>query len=130
MDLSDLTKLPLNQLSSSVNVIATYIHGIVTLIWPYSSTTQTISFLLVEPDFRLRRQKGQVRISLRGATARRVARQGIASGDELKLRLTGAELVSDAGEEQTPGRSCGWEIVFDKGVQLEVRNSTKLSDGS
>ncbi|KAI4156383.1 MAG: hypothetical protein LQ340_000319 [Diploschistes diacapsis] len=113
------TRLPIARLEPSVDATTTYVQGAITLVWPYSSSKQTWSFLLVEPDFRLRRQRGQVRISFSGACARRTARSGIASGDEISLALDGARWEEDAAQDQTPGRSVGWTLAFGKRVIFE-----------
>ena len=91
-----------------------------TLIWPYSASKQTSSILLVEPDFRLRRQKGQVRVVFRGASAKAVARSEIESGDEIILKLSGAKWAEDEAASRTPGRSVGWEIRFGQKLELQV----------
>ena len=93
------------------------------MIWPYSASKQTWSFLLVEPDFRLRRQRGQVRVSFYGPCARRIARYGLASGDEINLSVAGAQWAEDAAQDQTPGRTVGWELSYGERVVVEVRNS-------
>jgi hypothetical protein len=59
MDLRMLGHLPIPQLEPTVDAESVYIRGIVSIIWPYSSVTNSTSILLVEPDFRLRQKKGQ-----------------------------------------------------------------------
>jgi len=46
------------------------IKAVVTLTWPYSSATGSVAFLLSEPDFRLRRTRGQVRVQFSGSSAK------------------------------------------------------------
>lgn len=121
MELHARTQLPIAQLEPSINRSTSLIRGVVTLVWPYSSSTNSISVLLVEPDFRLRRNKGQVRITFRGSSAKAVARSGLNSGDGLVLGLEGVEWIKDEGVIKTPGRGVDWELRFGGRVILQVR---------
>jgi len=96
------------------------IKAIVTLIWPYSSSTQSAAFLVAESDFRLRRRKGQVRIRLKGAVARAVGKSGIGIGDAIHLGLESAQWVTDAWTVETPGRSVDGELLFETKITLQV----------
>ncbi|TKA74267.1 hypothetical protein B0A49_08660 [Cryomyces minteri] len=105
------------------------IKAIVTLLWPYSSSTHRCALLLAEPDFRLRRSRGQVRVQLAGSSARAVAKSGIGIGDEVTLGLRGAQWVKDEGALKTPGRSVDWELLFRRRLVLQVnRNAQRLVD--
>lgn len=95
--------------------------GIVTLIWPYASSKKTLSLLLVEPDFRLRSKRGQVRVHFQGSSAKAVARSGISSGDQLLLSLTGAGWAKDSTAATTPGKGIEWELQFEERLVLQVR---------
>jgi len=88
------------------------IHAVVTLIWPYSSSTRRTALLLAERDLRLRKSKGQVRIQFSGATAEETAWPRIASGDEVVLSLDGARWVEATAGISTPGRSVDLELVY------------------
>ena len=122
MAFSTKTRLPIAQLDPSIDRESVYVQGVITLVWPYSASKQTWSFLLVEPDFRLRRTRGQVRVVFDGAAARRTARCGIASGDEISLAIAGARWEEDKAQDQTPGKSVGWTLAFGERVVLEVCN--------
>ncbi|KAL2349837.1 hypothetical protein BJ546DRAFT_1085586 [Cryomyces antarcticus] len=105
------------------------IKAIVTLLWPYSSSTRRCAFLLAEPDFRLRRSRGQVRVQITGPSAQAVAKSGIGIGDEVTLGLRGAQWIKDEGALKTPGRSVDWELLFRGRLVLQVnRNAQKLAD--
>ncbi|KAF2113745.1 hypothetical protein BDV96DRAFT_578278 [Lophiotrema nucula] len=103
----------------------TEFRGVVTLIWPYSSATRQYAVLLAEPDFRLRRRKGQVRVRFSEASGKAVAEERPQIGDEVILRLKGARFVGDEEGEKisTPGRSLDWELEYTGTV------SAKLSRG-
>lgn len=96
------------------------IQAIVTLIWPYSSSNCTLTILLAEPDFRLRRSRGQVRVQFLGASARRLSQSGIGSGDEITLSLSGVNWVKDDSTGQFPGRGIEWELRYSELLLLQV----------
>jgi len=115
---------PIAQLEPSIERTNTSVSGIVTLIWPYSASQSSYSLLLVEPDFRLRRHKGQVRLHFTGSSAKAVARGGIQSGDRVLLSLEGVQWTQDASATetttQTPGKGIDWELRFRDRVVLQV----------
>ncbi|KAK1083266.1 hypothetical protein LTR33_003375 [Friedmanniomyces endolithicus] len=100
------------------------IRGIVTLSWPYSSSTQQCALLLADPDFRLRKQKGQVRIRFTGDAAAALARAHLGIGDEVELRLQGASWVDAVDVTRTPGRSVDGELSFGRHVELTIKRPT------
>ncbi|KAH8731859.1 hypothetical protein GQ44DRAFT_755237 [Phaeosphaeriaceae sp. PMI808] len=91
----------------------------VTLIWPYSSSQREFALLLAEPEFRLRRKKGQVRVRFTGSSAKALATTGVGIGDEVVLSLKGAEFVKE-GLVSTPGRSIDWELEYRQTVIVHV----------
>ena len=95
--------------------------GIVTLIWPYAASKSMFSLLLVDPDFRLRWNRGQVRVHFQGSSAKAVARSGIRSGDQLFLSLRGAQWVKDSTAATTPGRGIDWQLQYGERLVLQVR---------
>jgi hypothetical protein len=91
----------------------------VTLIWPYSSSQREFALLLAEPEFRLRRKKGQVRARFSGSSARALATTGVGIGDEVVLSLRGAQFIQD-GSVSTPGKSIDWELEYTQDVVVQV----------
>lgn len=119
--LESTSHIPIAELSPNVPEPSTKaIKAIVTLTWPYSSATGSVAFLLSEPDFRLRRSRGQVRVLFAGSSAKRVAKSSIASGDEVVLCLDGVEWIQDDGNISTPGRGIEFELRFTERVLLKV----------
>ena len=113
--------IPIAQLGPSlVSPEVKRIRAVVTIIWPYSSSTKSAALLLVEPDFRLRSKNGQVRVQLRGASAEAVARSGLASGDLVLLHLEGAHWVEATPGISTPGKSVDLELVYRSRLTLQV----------
>jgi hypothetical protein len=114
--------IPIAQLTPLLTTPASRsIKAVITLTWPYSSISGSVAFLLAEPDFRLRRTKGQVRVQFSGSSAKAVSQAGIASGDEVLLCLAGVEFVQDAeANVSTPGRGVDFELRFVERLVLEV----------
>ena len=100
------------------------IKAVVTLTWPYSSATGSVAFLLSEPDFRLRRTRGQVRVQFSGSSAKEVAKSGIASGDLVVLSLDGVEWVHEGLTASTPGKGVEFELKFMERLALQVCSHT------
>ncbi|KZF20335.1 hypothetical protein L228DRAFT_262996 [Xylona heveae TC161] len=101
------------------------IKAVVSLIWPYSSSSRTISVLLAEPDFRLRRDGGQIRVQFSEPCARAVAGSGIETGDEVILSLVGAEWTNVADGITLPGKSVEGELRFNNDLLLGVHRDDK-----
>lgn len=112
--------IPIALLRPSQQITGRSIKGIVTLIWPYSTSQRSFSLLLVEPDFRLRRQNGQVRVHLTGSSARTLAKSGVRSGDCIQLSLEGVAWARDESRYKTRGRGIEWELQFGERLLLQV----------
>lgn len=117
------THIPIAQLSPLLAAPASRsIKAVVTLTWPYSSVTGSVAFLLAEPDFRLRRTRGQVRVQFAGSSAKAISQAGIASGDEIVLCLDGVKFVHDQTTTvSTPGRGVEFELRFTERLVVEFR---------
>ncbi|KAJ0114738.1 hypothetical protein J7T55_004479 [Diaporthe amygdali] len=96
------------------------VHGEVTITWPYSSVSKSVAFLLAEPDFRLRRDKGQVRIQLNGPSAEAIGDLELGSGDEVTLALDGVEWARDEEPARPPGSRSDWQLKFVGKLALKV----------
>jgi hypothetical protein len=120
--LESTTHIPIAELFPNLETPAIRsLKAIVTLTWPFSSATGVVAFLLAEPDFRLRRSRGQVRVQFAGSCARQVAKSHIASGDEVCLCLDGVEWIQDGDSVSTPGRGVEFELRFTERLLLKVR---------
>ncbi|MCJ1434333.1 hypothetical protein MMC27_003700 [Xylographa pallens] len=125
MDFPPDARVPIAQLQPSRDPSAGFVEGLVTLIWPYSASNQSTSILLVEPDFRLRPIRGQVRISFTGASAKAIAKSGLTSGDRVSVRLTAAVWRPEDTGGTTPGRGPGWELQYGQGVTLQISQEAR-----
>ncbi|PWY86438.1 hypothetical protein BO94DRAFT_517539 [Aspergillus sclerotioniger CBS 115572] len=123
------TPVPIAQLSPTLeNLSNSSVHAVVTLLWPYSSSTRSLGLLLAEPDFRLRRTNGQVKVVFHGSVAEEVAKSQVGIGDSVYIGLAGSRFVENDTTKQTPGRFVAWDVHFDSGVFIEIwRSSQHLS---
>ncbi|KAI6879806.1 hypothetical protein KC360_g7679 [Hortaea werneckii] len=105
------------------------IRAVVTLAWPFSSSTRQCALLLADPDFRLRTRKGQVRVRFTGPSAEAVAKSRIGIGDEITLHLGGATWAEPKeGAVRTPGKSVDGELVFARQLGLKVARGSGEAD--
>ena len=108
------------QLDPSLEGSDKVVEGVVTLIWPYSASSKSFSILLAEPDFRLRRERGQVRILFTGPSAKSVSGCDPQSGDRVLLHLLGTQWEKDETALKTPGRGIEWQLRFEQRLVLQV----------
>lgn len=122
--LNQTVHIPIAELTPTLEATESRaLKAIVTLTWPFSSATGSVAFLLSEPDFRLRRSRGQVRVQFAGSSAKRVAKSQIGSGDEVILCLDGVEWIQNGENVATPGRGVEFELRFTERVLLKVRHA-------
>ena len=98
--------------------------AVVSITWPYSSQRGHCALLLVEPDFRLRHKRGQVRVRFAGPSAKAIGESGVEIGDEVLVSLRGARFLQEEEEIRTPGKSIDWELSFGQRLNLRVRESS------
>ena len=96
------------------------IRAVVSLYWPYSSSTKQCALLLADRDFRLRSRRGQVRVRFTSASATAVAQGKVGIGDEVLLDLRGAQWASDSSRVATPGKSVEGELVYRGELSLRI----------
>lgn len=119
--LTKSSSTPISELSPSLEYPGRrYVCAVVTLLWPFSSSTRSFSLLLSHPDFRLRRLNGQVKARFQGSGAEAVARSKVGIGDTVILGLDGVEWINHQAEVETPGRSISWDLQFEDKVVLQV----------
>ncbi|KAH6626995.1 hypothetical protein B0J18DRAFT_156680 [Chaetomium sp. MPI-SDFR-AT-0129] len=121
-ELSLRTATPIAQLSPDLaDQASRVVRGEVTITWPYNSVTKRFAFLIAEPDVRLRRARGQIRVELQGPSATAAAESGLGAGDELVFSLAGVEWAKDASPGRIPGARAEWQLQFSCRVDLQVK---------
>ncbi|KAK4460870.1 hypothetical protein QBC42DRAFT_339437 [Cladorrhinum samala] len=120
--LASKTATPIAQLNPDLPAQSSLaVRGEVGITWPYNSVTKTLAFLIAEPDVRLRRAKGQVRIELHGPSAKALSNCEFGAGDELIISLDGAEWEKDTSPGRIPGSRVDWQLQFSDKLALQVR---------
>lgn len=95
--------------------------GEVTITWPFSIVTRSVAFKLVESDFRLRMNNGQVRVDFYGAAGKAVTKAALGGGDEVQLSLEGVEWVQ-APPPKRPD-TLEWQLEFTNRLRLKVKRA-------
>jgi hypothetical protein len=99
-----------------------YVEAVISLVLdPYSKRKESLSLLLAEPDVRLRRAKGQLKVTFQGPAAQQVTRSELNIGDVILLRIDHAEWRDTGDAVATPGKKIQWDLHFKKRVVLEAR---------
>lgn len=112
---------PIAQLSPELlDIKSRIIRGTVTITWPYSAFRDVTAFVLAEPDFRLRREKGQVRIEFSGPSAKAVADAQLNSGDELVLGLDGVQWAERDPRAPITGTPLDFQLKFHNKLLLHA----------
>ncbi|KAI1753543.1 hypothetical protein F4782DRAFT_496786 [Xylaria castorea] len=118
--------VPIAELSPDLpEPTTTAVGGVVTITWPYNKVKGTFAFSLAEPNFRLRRNKGQVRIEFTGRAAKVVGDCGLGSNDEVLLSLAGAAWETDVSNKRRslPGADLGWRLIFSESLLLKIKRA-------
>ncbi|KAJ1329462.1 DNA binding [Microdochium nivale] len=97
--------------------------GIVTITWPYSHVRASFAFILAEPDFRIRLNRGQVRVNFKGLAAAAVGNCGLESQDEVVLALDGAtwQPANTSRRQSVSGADIDYQLTFSDEVALQVK---------
>ncbi|PSK36652.1 Protection of telomeres protein 1 [Elsinoe australis] len=92
----------------------------ISLVWPYSSSNASAALLLVDPDFRRRHERGQIRVRFQGFAAKAIARAHLGIGDVLQVDLGGARWreKDERALALTPGKAVEAELVFDRKLKI------------
>ncbi|RPB03550.1 hypothetical protein L873DRAFT_1669908 [Choiromyces venosus 120613-1] len=101
-----------------------FLVAIISLLWPFSSSSSSLSVLASEEDFRLRKNRGQVRINFKGLAASAVDQTKLQIGDRVIISLEGAEFqpLEDATERDVP-----WVMVYSSRLAMKVNTASGWS---
>ncbi|RKF73172.1 hypothetical protein GcM1_245082 [Golovinomyces cichoracearum] len=114
--------IPIAQLSPALaSITSQSIEAVVTLTWPFNSASSSITFLLSEPDFRLRKEKGQVRVQFSGSCGKIITKERVSSGDRLVVGLEGVEWIKDDLSMTVPGNSIEYKLRFSERLLLQFQ---------
>lgn len=100
------------------------LHGTITIKWPYSPSSQKLTFILVDPDPRKRASGGQVKITLLGQAAEVI--DGVDSGEEISLAIKDSNAILI--EPESPPDRAKWHLTFAQGCILLVSRQLKPTD--
>ncbi|PWW72750.1 hypothetical protein C7212DRAFT_285780 [Tuber magnatum] len=98
--------------------------AIISLLWPFSPSSSSLSILASEKDFRLRKNRGQVRVNFKGLAASAVDQAKLQIGDRVVISLEGAEFqpLDDATERDVP-----WVVVYSTRLAMKVKTTSGWS---
>jgi len=123
--LSRASRCSITELAPTIDDQASkFIDGVVSLIWPYSSSTHRAAILLADPDFRIRRQKGQTKITFHGDAGVSVAESHVGIGDTVHLSLEGAQWTEPGNDVHTLGKRADWDLEYAGQVYMEIQRDT------
>jgi hypothetical protein len=94
-----------------------YISAVVTLMWPFSPSSSSLSIIASEEDFRLRLSKGQLRVNFNGACASAVETCGLQIGDKVMISLEGAQYDELAS---ATAKDVSWAVTFNSRLAMKV----------
>ncbi|KAK7427128.1 hypothetical protein QQZ08_006397 [Neonectria magnoliae] len=106
------------------------VDGAITITWPFSIVTKSIAFIVAERDFRLRRDKGQVRIRFHGAAAKAVADAAVGGGDEVRLSLDGVQWEKNETNTQLAGSTLEWQLEFASRLSLIIKRADSQAENT
>ena len=122
--LRDAAPTPIAQLNPDIiEAQNRVVQGVITIIWPFSIVTKSIAFILAEPDFRLRRDNGQVRLRFHGAVAKAIADAKLGGGDEVRVSLKGVKWEKNEMETQMAGSTLQWQLEFANRLFFSVQRA-------
>lgn len=104
--------IPIAQLTPDSAASSSYLVANVVLVWPYSSSTDSLALLLADPDIRLRKHRGQAKVVFRDGAAREIAKTKVGIGDTVKLSLLGCDWKETSETVSTPGKKIDWDLEF------------------
>ncbi|KAF7502697.1 hypothetical protein GJ744_005261 [Endocarpon pusillum] len=120
--LSRASRCSITELSPAISDQASrFVDGVISLIWPYSSSTRSMAVLLADPDFRTRRAKGQTKVTFHGEIAVAVANSHVGIGDAVHLSLGGAQWAQSSEDVSVVGNRADWDLEYVGQVFMEIQ---------
>lgn len=102
---------------AAIAEMSAYLSAVVTLKWPFSPSSSSLSITASEEDFRLRLVRGQLRVNFNGLCAGAVEARGLQIGDKVMISLEGAscEELANATSRDVP-----WVLAFTSRLVMKV----------
>jgi hypothetical protein len=114
--LSGFAPLNLSDVSPATVTSTSLLHGVIAIKWPYSSSSQKLTFLLADADPRKRALGGQIKVTLMGQAAEILDQ--IETGEEISVASTNIPTI-----EQDNSPRVKWHITFPQGCIIIVSHS-------
>ena len=114
--LNNLAAVNLSDVSPTTVTATSLLHGIIAIKWPYSLSSQKLTFLLADADPRKRASGGQIKVTLMGQAAEILDQ--IESGEEISVASPNIPTI-----EQDNSPRSKWHITFPQGCILIVSHS-------
>ena len=111
--INNLAPLNLSDVSPTTVTSTSLLHGVIAIKWPFSSSSQKLTFLLADADPRKRASGGQIKVTLMGQAAEILDQ--IESGEEVSVASTNFPTI-----EQDNSPRVKWHITFPQGCILIV----------
>src|SRR5271170_1925311 len=116
VDIGPFTTPDLSSITPESLSPTSLLSGIITIKWPFSSSSQKLTFLLADPDPRKRAQEGQVKITLLGEAAQYLDQ--IESGEQISIAA--ADNTSPLIESESTTPRVKFHITFPQGCVILV----------
>lgn len=116
-EIKQLTPIDLSDVSPTNITTTSLLQGTITIKWPYSSSSQKLTFLLANPDPRKRASGGQLKITLLGPAAEFLDKKQ--SGEQISIAPNPQSSSINIEKEESSAR-VKWHITFPKGCVLIV----------
>ena len=111
--LVNLAPLNLSDVSPTTVSSTSLLNGVIAIKWPYSSSSQKLTFLLADADPRKRASGGQIKVTLMGQAAEILDQ--IESGEKISVTSTNIPTIEPDNSPRVK-----WHITFPQGCILIV----------
>ncbi|KAK7205712.1 hypothetical protein BZA70DRAFT_266835 [Myxozyma melibiosi] len=118
----DLQYVAISSVSESTDLQSSYVTGVVSLFWPYSSSSHEFSVLLSDSDILERINKGEMKLTFRGKSLGKNLEKQLQIGNTVKIALRAAKVYRNEDANKSDADS-DWGCVWENSVMLQVNDS-------
>lgn len=115
-----MSLIPISAVNENTNLQSSFINGVVSLLWPYSSSRHEFSILLGEEDILERINRGQIKLTFLGRAIGKALESKMQIGDIVKVSLAGSNITANDDLSKSESDS-DWKCVWDSTVLIQVR---------